>query len=71
MNLLEKCSKNFSLGLMKVMYGWMTDRNKLAAKRYARERIQELKDTGDEEDLKIAEMWIEFYKWTLVYTYKD
>jgi hypothetical protein len=49
----------------------MTDKNKLAARRYARGRILELKATEDEEDLKIAEMWIEFYNWTLVYTYKD
>jgi hypothetical protein len=56
---------------MKVMYRWMIDKNKLAARRYARKRILELKATGDEEDLKIAEMWIEFYNWTLVYTYKD
>jgi hypothetical protein len=71
MNLLEKCSKNFSLWSMKVMYRWMTDKNKLAARRYARERILELKATEVEEDLKIAEMWIEFYNWTLLYTYKD
>jgi hypothetical protein len=69
MTLLEKCFRSISLWSKKTAYKGMIEVDRLDTKRYAIERIQELKATGDERWIKIAEVWIEFYDWTL--TYKD
>jgi len=68
MILLEKCSKSLSLWSMKVMYGWMTPENRLQARNHAAIRMWQLKD-GNLEDLKVAEMWEEFFDWAS--NYKD
>ena len=69
LTLLERWSKSFSLWSMKLNYRWMDERNRQIARRFAIERILELKATRNAEDLKLSEMWEELFNWTL--TYKD
>lgn len=66
LTLLEKVAKSVSLCWMKTAYNGMDAGKRLEARNNAAIRIWQLKN-GDSEDLKIAEMWIEFYDWTTTY----
>lgn len=63
---LERWAKFISLWMMKTAYKGMNEAERLEARNDAAIRIWQLK-SGDLEDLKIAEMWIEFYNWTITY----
>lgn len=67
LNLLERATKSISLWSMKIAFKGMSDLDKLETRREAAQRIQKLKATNNNEDLKIAELWIEFYSWTSTY----
>jgi len=66
MNLLEKCSRSFSLWLMKMAYRGMNEAEKLQAQNDATLRIRHLRM---DFDFELADMWVDFYIWTT--TYKD
>jgi len=63
MSFLDNLAKKFSLWTMKTAYKGMNDSDKRQTKINAYKRVQELKATGDVEDLKVAEMWQEYYEW--------
>jgi hypothetical protein len=52
---------------MKTAYEGMNDSDKRQTQIDAYKRVQELKVTGDVEDLKIAKMWQEYYEWICNY----
>lgn len=60
---LDKAARGLSLWSMKTAYEGMNVSDKRQTKIDAYNRVQELKATGDAEDLKVAEMWQEFYEW--------
>ena len=64
---LEDTVRKFSLYLKKTAYEEMNDSDKRQTKIDAYKRVQELKATGDSEDLKVAEMWQEYYEWICNY----
>lgn len=63
MSFLDEAAKRFSLWSMKTAYRGMNDYDKRQTKIDAYKRVQKWKATGNAEDLKIAEMWQEFYEW--------
>lgn len=67
LTLLEKATKSISLWSMKTAFKGMSDIDKLETRRDAAQRIQDLKATNNEVDLKVAQLWIEFYNWTTTY----
>jgi len=63
MSFIDEAAKNLSLWSMKTAYEGMNDSDKRQTKIDAYSRVQELRATGDAEDLKVAEMWQEYYEW--------
>lgn len=63
MSSIDEITKKLALWQMKTAYEGMNDSDKRQTKIDAYKRVQELKATEDADDLKVAEMWQEFYEW--------